>query len=66
MRSSFEVAVEIEATRDLLILADAAQHWDEGDEHLEHLRELWAEYQAIPHPRLPSDSDGHTPPKPVR
>lgn len=63
MRTSYEVAVEIEATRDLLILADTAEHWDEGDQHLEHLRHLWAEFAAIPHPRLPADSDGHTAPK---
>lgn len=59
MRLSREVADDIEATRDLLILADAAQDWDTGDTHLAHLRELWAEYALLPHPRLPADSDGH-------
>jgi hypothetical protein len=62
-RTAAQVAADIEEARDLLILADAAQQWDEGDEHLAHLRELWAEYAAIPHPRLPSDSDGHRPPR---
>jgi hypothetical protein len=56
-RTVKQVADDIEHTRDRLILADAAQQWDEGDEHLAHLRELWDEYAAIPHPRLPSDAD---------
>jgi hypothetical protein len=62
-RTVKQVADDIEHTRDRLILADTAQLWDEGDEHLAHLRELWAEYAAIPHPRLPSDSDGHRRPQ---
>jgi hypothetical protein len=32
-RTVKQVADDIEHTRDRLILADAAQLWDEGDEH---------------------------------
>lgn len=63
MRTAAEVAADIEATRDELILADAAHRWDEGDQHLAHLRDLWSEYALIPHPRLPSDADGHHRPR---
>lgn len=75
MRSRAEVEQEIEATRSALEAADEAsaeqaddpEAWALGDILLEQLGVLWAEYALlphVPHPRLPSDRDGHTSPRP--
>lgn len=72
MRLATEVQAEIEATRAALLAADEAAGtdwtpaaWDLGTVLLEQLTALSAEYASIPHPRLPSDTDGHSTPKAV-
>jgi hypothetical protein len=65
MRTAAEVQADIEIARDELLIADTLEDWDSGDVALLRLRALWDEYAHLPHPRLPSEQDGHTSPRPV-
>jgi hypothetical protein len=67
MRTRAQVEDEIQMTRDALLIADEQQAWEIGDELLDYLRQLWHEIALLPHvpnPRLPSERDGHSTPKP--
>lgn len=70
-RTVREVEADILQTRCELIAADAEagaraldpEAWVDSDALFARLRALGAEYAELPHPRLPSDSDGHRPPR---
>lgn len=72
MRTRAEVEADMELTRTLLFANDqdatTPEQHAEGDELFEHYRALAAEYALlphVPHPRLPSERDGHAAPKPI-
>jgi hypothetical protein len=65
-RTAAQVEAEIMLERQAFFDCDLAGDNDHAAAHYKRMDELLEERGRIPHPRLPSDSDGHTPPKPVR
>lgn len=63
IRTAKQVGAEIQLERQAFL--DADEHGDLTDaaQHYQRMDELLEEYAHIPHPRLPSDSDGHRRPQ---
>lgn len=65
MRTAADIDADLLATHARYLQAERRRQYAEAAELWVKLDTLLEERAHVPHPRLPSDTDGHTAPRPI-
>jgi hypothetical protein len=65
VRTAADIDLDLLKTHEQYLLAERRRQFAEAAELWVKLDALLDERAHVPHPRLPSDADGHAPPRPI-